>query len=55
MLAASLIYATGGAKVKVYGWLWLFAPNLIGCVVMIAIAVLFNNLSGRRKYPQFWW
>jgi CBS domain-containing membrane protein len=53
--AASLIYATGNAKVKGWYWWFLFFPNLVGCVLMLIVAVLVNNLSAKRKYPQFWW
>jgi len=53
--AASLIYATGNATVKGWYWWFLFFPNLVGCVVMLIVAVLVNNLSAKRKYPQFWW
>ena len=53
--AASLIYASGNAKVKGWYWMFLFFPNLVGCAIMVLVAVLVNNLSSKRKYPQFWW
>jgi CBS domain-containing membrane protein len=53
--AASLIYATGNAKVKGWYWMFLFFPNLVGCAIMVLVAVIVNNLSPKRKYPQFWW
>jgi CBS-domain-containing membrane protein len=35
-------------------WLYVFMPTLVGCSIMIAVAILVNNMSARRKYPQFW-
>lgn len=52
--AASLVYATGNARVKSAGWL--FIPvHLAGCAIMVLIAILLNNLSAKRRYPQFWY
>mmetsp|Transcript_5221 Transcript_5221/g.7702 ORF Transcript_5221/g.7702 Transcript_5221/m.7702 type:complete len:482 (+) Transcript_5221:45-1490(+) len=52
--AASFIYLAGDSQVKNLGWLFLLMPTLIGCALMILVAILVNNLSSRRKYPQFW-
>ncbi|MCO4291661.1 HPP family protein [Solitalea sp. MAHUQ-68] len=35
-------------------WSFLFSPVLIGSVVLVAIALIFNNLSSKRKYPKYW-
>ena len=52
--AASLVYATGNARVKSAGWL--FIPvHLAGCAIMVLIAIFLNNLSAKRRYPQFWY
>jgi CBS-domain-containing membrane protein len=53
--AAALIYASGNDKIKSFGWMFLFLPNLVGVIIMIIVAILVNNLSSKRKYPQFWW
>ena len=53
--AAAFIYASGNPKIKSFGWMWILLPNLVGCLIMIIMAVLVNNLSSKRKYPQFWW
>lgn len=26
-----------------------------GCAIMLAVALLTNNLAPRRRYPTFWW
>jgi len=41
-------------QVKKLQWLYIFLPALVGCLIMIVISILVNNMSARRKYPQFW-
>ncbi|MNP41754.1 HPP family protein [compost metagenome] len=36
------------------GWSFLFAPVLIGAVVIILVALLVNNMDKKRQYPTFW-
>lgn len=36
------------------GWSFLFAPVLLGAVVVVAAALLINNLDPKRRYPTFW-
>ncbi|WP_027091891.1 HPP family protein [Cohnella thermotolerans] len=36
------------------GWSFLFAPVLLGAIVIVLIALLFNNLDPKRRYPTFW-
>ncbi|WP_223067582.1 HPP family protein [Paenibacillus caui] len=36
------------------GWSFLFAPVLIGAVVIVLVALLVNNLDNKRRYPTFW-
>lgn len=36
------------------GWSFLFAPVLIGSLVIVVIALVLNNLHEDRKYPTFW-
>ncbi|TAE32192.1 MAG: HPP family protein [Candidatus Kapaibacterium sp.] len=35
-------------------WTFLFFPTLTGAVVLIAIALLYNNLTREAKYPKYW-
>ncbi|WP_336245917.1 HPP family protein [Myroides oncorhynchi] len=30
-------------------------PVLTGAVIITVIALLFNNISKKRKYPKYWW
>jgi CBS-domain-containing membrane protein len=36
------------------GWKFLVTPTLLGAVVIIAVAVAFNNLRGTVSYPRRW-
>jgi CBS-domain-containing membrane protein len=36
------------------GWSFLFAPVLVGSVLIVAAAILINNLDKKRSYPTFW-
>lgn len=47
--ADPLIIITGGVK-----WNFLINPVLSGAIMLVIIALLFNNLSKKRKYPKFW-
>jgi len=35
-------------------WNFLILPTLIGAIVLVMVALFFNNLSGERKYPKYW-
>lgn len=35
-------------------WSFLVTPVLIGSIVIVCVAVLYNNLIKNRKYPTFW-
>jgi len=52
--ACAFIYVTGGKRVKDSGWLFVLCPTLLGCVLMLLVALVVNNLSAHRRYPNFW-
>lgn len=35
-------------------WSFLVTPTLIGAVILVVVAVLFNNIPKERNYPQYW-
>lgn len=37
-----------------YGWNYLISPVLIGSIIIVAFALLINNLRSNRSYPTFW-
>ena len=34
------------------GWDFLFLPTLLGVIIVVAVAVGYNNLSGEERYPS---
>ncbi|WP_040925385.1 HPP family protein [Saccharibacillus kuerlensis] len=36
------------------GWSFLLTPVLSGSLILVAAALVINNLDKRRKYPSFW-
>jgi CBS-domain-containing membrane protein len=54
--ATALIAVIGGPSIQVLGFRYLFSPVLIGVLIMLAVALIVNNLSSStvRRYPRFW-
>ncbi len=52
--ATALIAVIGGEPVRALGFLYALAPVGLGALIMLAVALLVNNLSPRRCYPVFW-
>jgi CBS-domain-containing membrane protein len=44
----------GGPKVHALGFLYPFVPAGLGALILLAVALLVNNLSRDRKYPEYW-
>ena len=52
--ATALIAVIGGSKVHALGFLYPFVPAGLGALILLVVALLVNNLSENRKYPEFW-
>lgn len=52
--ATALIAVIGGAKVHALGYFYAFVPAGSGAVILLVVALLVNNLSKNRKYPEYW-
>jgi CBS-domain-containing membrane protein len=52
--ATALIAVIGGPKVHELGFLYAFIPAGAGALVLLLVAVVVNNLSKNRKYPEYW-
>jgi CBS-domain-containing membrane protein len=52
--ATALIAVIGGAKVHNLGFLYVFLPAGAGAIILLIIALIVNNLSKNRKYPEYW-
>jgi CBS-domain-containing membrane protein len=52
--ATALIAVIGGAKVHNLGYLYAIVPAGSGAIILLIVALLVNNLSKNRKYPEYW-
>jgi len=52
--ATALIAVIGSDKVHDLGYLYALVPIGVGALVMLVVALVVNNLSDKRRYPEFW-
>jgi len=52
--ATALIAVIGGAKIHSLGFLYAVLPAGTGAVILLAVALIVNNLSRNRRYPEYW-
>jgi CBS-domain-containing membrane protein len=52
--ATALIAVIGGDSVHNLGYLYAIIPVALGAGVMLTIALIVNNISKGRRYPEFW-
>jgi len=52
--ATALIAVIGGKKVHDLGFLYALVPAGLGAVLLLIIALVVNNISRQRKYPEYW-
>ena len=52
--ATALIAVIGGPKIHALGFLYAFVPAGAGALVLLLVALVVNNLSKNRKYPEYW-
>ena len=50
--ATALIAVIGSEKVKNLGYLYVFSPILTGVMILLSVALIFNNITDKRSYPQ---
>lgn len=51
--ATALIAVIGNEKIHELGFLYVFIPVGIGVLIMLAVALIVNNLAKSRKYPEY--
>ncbi|SMO76086.1 HPP family protein [Solitalea koreensis] len=49
--ATALIAVTGSEKIKALGYIYVLSPVLTGCLILLTVALIFNNMTSHRKYP----
>lgn len=52
--ATALIAVIGSAKVHNLGYLYALVPVGLGAAIMLAVALVVNNIPSSRRYPEFW-
>lgn len=52
--ATALIAVIGGKKIHDLGFLYAFLPAGAGAAVLLIVALIVNNLSKHRRYPEYW-
>lgn len=50
--ATALIAVIGTEKVKALGYWYVFSPVLVGTLVLLLTALIFNNMTSTRSYPS---
>jgi CBS domain-containing membrane protein len=50
--ATALIAVTGSAEIKNLGYWYVLFPVLSGAVILLIVALVFNNLTMKRHYPN---
>lgn len=49
--ATALIAVIGSQKIKKLGYLYVISPVLTGSLILLIVALIFNNMTPNRKYP----
>lgn len=50
--ATALIAATASPQLRELGYMYVLSPVLSGCVILLIVALICNNLTPLRKYPS---
>lgn len=49
--ATALIAIIGSDKIKSLGYMYVISPVLIGVLILLIVALIFNNMTANRRYP----
>jgi len=52
--ATALIAVIGSDKIHDLGYLYVLIPVGLGAGIMLIVALLVNNITDKRQYPEFW-
>ncbi|MBW2028058.1 MAG: HPP family protein [Deltaproteobacteria bacterium] len=52
--ATALIAVIGSEKIHDLGYLYALIPVGAGALIMLIVALIVNNISKNRQYPEFW-
>lgn len=51
----ALLMVTGCPAMQEYGYFAILFPTATGAVLLVAVALVVNNLARDRQYPLYWW
>lgn len=49
--ATALIAIIGSEKIKSFGYAYVLSPILTGVIILLLVALVFNNMTSHRSYP----
>ncbi len=49
--ATALIAVIGSEKIKTLGYMYVVSPVLTGSIILLIVALIFNNITSKRRYP----
>ena len=52
--ATALIAVIGSPEIHKLGFLYVLFPATIGPLILLAVALLVNNIPASRRYPEIW-
>ena len=52
--ATALIAVIGSEQIHSLGYLYALIPVGFGALLMLAVALVVNNIPQSRRYPEFW-
>lgn len=53
--ATALTATLGVAEIQRLGFWYVLMPAAIGSLILLAVALVANNLPRTRRYPEYWW
>ena len=53
--ATALIAVIGSTKIHALGYLYALIPVGVGATIMLVVALVVNNISKNRNYPESWY
>lgn len=53
--ATALIAVIGSAEIHQLGFMYVLIPATLGPLILLAVAVLVNNIPESRRYPEIWY
>lgn len=53
--ATALIAVIGSDQIHAIGFTYVLIPATLGPIILLIVALVINNLSPTRRYPEIWW